>query len=53
MEKKHFVKIMTNLVAVLLKMILCFCIYFVFTSKKLFKIDKLNFTKYILKILTF
>ena len=30
MEKKHFVKIVTSLVTVLLKMTLCLCIYFVF-----------------------
>ena len=34
--KKHFVKIVTSLVTVLLKMALCLCIYFVFTKKPLF-----------------
>ena len=56
MEKKHFVKIVTSLVTFLLKMTLCLCIYFVFTKKpiilSLFKIDTLNFTMYILTILT-
>ena len=56
MEKKHFVKMVTNLVSVLLEMTLCLCIYFVFTKKpiilSLFKIDTLNFTMYILTILT-
>ena len=55
MEKKHFVKIVTSLVTVLLKMTLCLCIYFVFTKKNiilsLFKVDTLNFTMYILTIL--
>ena len=48
MEKQHFVKIVTGLVTVLLKMTLCLCIYFVFTKKpiilSLFKVDTLNFT---------
>ena len=34
-EKKHFVKIVTSLVTVLLKMTLCLCIYFVFIKKSL------------------
>ena len=56
MEKRHFVKIVTSFVAVLLKMTLCLCIYFVFTKKpiilSLFKIDALNFTMHILVNLT-
>ena len=52
MEKKHFVKIVTTLVTVLLKMTLCLFIDFVFTKNPLFKIDRLNFTIYILTILT-
>ena len=56
MEKKHFVKIVTSFVAVLLKMTLCLCIYFIFTKKdivlSLFKTDTLNFTMYILANLT-
>ena len=32
MEKKHFIKIVTSLVTVLLTMTLCLCIYFVFTK---------------------
>ena len=56
MEKRHFVKIVTSFVAVLLKMTLCLCIYFIFTKKpiilSLFKIDVLNFTMYILANLT-
>ena len=46
MEKKHFVKIMTIFVTVLLKMTLCLRICFVFTKKNiilsLFKIDTLT-----------
>ena len=57
MEKKHFVQIVTSLVTVLYKMTLYLCIYFVFTKKtiilSLFKIDTLNFTMYILTILTY
>ena len=56
MEKKHFVKIMTSLVTVLLKMRLCLCIYS-FTKKNiissLFKIDTLNFPMYVLTILIY
>ena len=56
MEKKHFVKIVTSLVTILLKMALCLCIYFVFTNNpiilNLYKIDTLNFIMYILTILT-
>ena len=56
MEKKHFVKIMLSLVAVLLKMALCLCIYFEFAKKNiilsLFKFDTLNFAMYVLTILT-
>ena len=33
MEKKYFVKIVTSLVTVLLKMILCLFKYFAFTKK--------------------
>ena len=48
MEKKHFVKLVTSLVAVLLKMALCLYISFIFTKKAivltLFKIDALNIT---------
>ena len=48
MEKKHFVKIVKSLVAVLFKMASCLRIYFAFTKKpiilSLFKIDTLNFT---------
>ena len=55
-KKKHFVKIVASFVTVLFKMTLCFCIYFVFTKKTIllsqFKIDTLNFTMYILTILT-
>ena len=43
MEKQHFVKIVTSLVTVLLKMTLCLCIYFVFTkneTKTFFKFIK-------------
>ena len=51
MEKNDFIKIVTSFVTVLLKMILCLCIYFVFTKKpiilNLFKIDTLNFSMYI------
>ena len=54
--KKHFVKIVTSLVTVLFIRTLCLCIYFVFTKKNiilsLFQIDTLNFTLYILTILT-
>ena len=54
--KKRFVKIVTIFVTVLLKMTLCLCICFVFTKNPLyfkpFKIDTLNFTMYILMILT-
>ena len=54
--KKHFVKIVTSLVTVLLKITLRWCIYFVFAKKpiilSLFKIYTLNFTMYILTILT-
>ena len=39
--KKHFVKIVTSLVTVLLKMTLCLCIYFVFILS-LLKIDTLK-----------
>ena len=57
MEKKHFVKIVQSLVTVLFKETLYLCIYFVFTKKQhclsLSKIDTLNFTMYILTILTF
>ena len=35
-KKKHFVKIVTILVAVLLKMTFCLCIFFVFTKNLLF-----------------
>ena len=35
--KKRFVKIVTSLVTVLLKMTLCFCIYFAFTKTHYFK----------------
>ena len=53
MEKKHFVKIVTSLVTVLLKMTYLFA-YFAFTKKtivlSLFEIDAL--TMYILMILT-
>ena len=35
-KKKHFVIIVTSLVTVLLKLILCLCIYFKFTKKPLF-----------------
>ena len=55
MLKKHFVKIVTSLVTVLLKMMLYLCIYFVFTKNiilSLFRIYTLNFTMYILTILT-
>ena len=52
--KKHFVKIVTSLVTVLLKMTSGLCIHFEFAKKpiilSLFKIDTLNFTKYILTI---
>ena len=54
MKKKHFVKIVTILVTVLLKMTLCLWIYFAFTKKNilsLFKIHTLNFTMYIFEIL--
>ena len=55
-EKKDFIKIVTSLVTALFKMTLYLCIYFVFTKKNiilsLFKIDTLNFTMYILTILT-
>ena len=54
MEKKHFVKIVTSLVTVLLKMTLYLFAYFAFTKKpivlSLFEIDAL--TMYILMILT-
>ena len=36
MKKNPFVKIVTSLVTVLLKMALCLSIYFVFTKKPLF-----------------
>ena len=36
MEKKHFVKIMTSLATVLLKLTLLLCIYFLFTEISLF-----------------
>ena len=56
MEKNNFVKIVTSLVILLLKMIFRLCIYFVFTKKRIIlsltKIDTLNFTMYILAILT-
>ena len=56
MEKNNFVKIVTSLVTVLLKVALCLCIYIVFTKKiiilSLFKIDTLNFTMFILIVLT-
>ena len=56
MEKKHFVKIVQSLVKVLFKETLYLSIYFVFKKKNvvlsLFKIDALNFTMYILTILT-
>ena len=56
MEKKHFVKIVTSLVRVLLKLTLCSCMCFIITKKNiilsLFKTDTLNFTIYILTILT-
>ena len=53
MEKKYFVKIVTSLVSVLLKMTLCLFMYFAFTKKKIiilriFKTD----TLYILTTLT-
>ena len=58
MGKKHFVKMVTSLVTILLKMMLRLCIYFVFTKKtplfsSLFKIYTLNFTMYTLTILTY
>ena len=34
--KNNFVKIVTSFVAVLLKMTLCLCIYFIFTKNPLF-----------------
>ena len=55
MGKKRFVKIVTSLVTVSLKMALCLCIYLVFSKNiilSLFKIDILNATMYILTILT-
>ena len=56
MGRKHFVKIVISFVAVLLKMTLCLCIYFIFTKKpiilSLFEIDALNFTMYILAKMT-
>ena len=55
--RKHFVKIVTSLVRVLLRIALCLCIYFAFTKNviilNLFKIDIFNFTMYILMILTY
>ena len=36
MEEKHFVKTVTSLVNIFLKMTLCLLIYFGFTKKKLF-----------------
>ena len=55
-KEKHFVKIVTILVTVLSKIILYLSIYFAFDKKSiilsLFKIDTLNFTMYILTILT-
>ena len=36
MGKKHFTKIVTSLVTILLKMTLRLCIYFVFTKNPLF-----------------
>ena len=54
MEKKHFVKIVTIMATVFLKMTSCLCIYFVFTKKliilRLPKIHALNFTMYNLRI---
>ena len=59
MGKKHFAKLLTGLVTVLLEMALDLCIYFEFTKNSslfkmlsLFKIDTLNFTMYISTILT-
>ena len=56
MEEKHFVKTVTSLVNIFLKMTLCLLIYFGFTKKNiilsLFIIDTINFTMYILMILT-
>ena len=55
-EKKYFVKIVTSLVRVLLKLLLCSCICFVIRKKTvilgLFKTDTFNFTMYISTILT-
>ena len=55
--RKHFVKIVTSLVRVLLRIALCLCIYFALTKNviilNLFKIDIFNFTMYILMILTY
>ena len=56
MEKKHFVKIVTNFLTVLLKNDIMF-MYLVSIYKKpiilnLFEIDTLNFTMYILAKLT-
>ena len=47
MEEKHFVKIVTSLATVLLKMTLCFYVYTLYLQKNiilsLFKTDALNF----------
>ena len=54
-EEKHFVKIVTSLVTVLFKMKLymyILCIYQKAIVLSLFEIDTLNFTMYILTILT-
>ena len=54
--KNCFVKIVTSLVNVLLKMTVCLCIYFFFTKNlmilSVFKFETLNFTMYILTIST-
>ena len=53
MEKKYFIKIMTSLVSFVKNdHMLCvyFCIYKKAIILSLFKIDTLNFTKYILMI---
>ena len=56
MEKKHFVKIITILVTALFKNDIMFmhilCIYKKTIVLSLFKIDTLNFTMYILTVLT-
>ena len=56
MEKNHFIKIVASLVTVLLKMTLMFmyllCIYKKPIILSLFKTHTLNYTMYILTILT-